>query len=252
MLRCLLASSYLQDGNALALFTRFQEHSIADIMLNNKNMSVERREDELLRRIHEKAERQGTRSLRDAPGFPVPSEKHAAEAQREDQRLQNNHEFYSQVAQENFDKFKGKQRAVAEGIIGASMGTTTGTPYVDGKLFFVQGEAGTGKTFMLDTIRKKLESHGKHVAITATPGIAASMYEGGRTVHGLLGIGVPDKDAADEHTITSRYSPQTQRAEYIRKLSLLIVDEASMLQKSLLHTSHHCCQNSGPQFSEPV
>ena len=88
---------------------------------------------------------------------------------------------------------------------------------------------------MLSTIRRKLESEEKHVALTATTGIAASMYEGGRTLHGLLGIGVPDKDAGDtEHVLSSRYSPNCDRAEYIRRLQLLVIDEASMLQKSLL------------------
>ena len=69
--------------------------------------------------------------------------------------------------------------------------------------------------------------------ICATAGIAAKLYRSGRTLHGLLGLGVEDKDASDQHSKLSKYCPNSQRGQLIKPLSLLIIDEASMMQRVL-------------------
>ncbi|CAA7060903.1 unnamed protein product [Microthlaspi erraticum] len=57
-----------------------------------------------------------------------------------------------------------------------------------GKLFFVYGPGGTGKTFMYKTIIAKLRSIGKVVIPVASAGIAALLLPGGRTAHSRFKI----------------------------------------------------------------
>ncbi|KAI0559821.1 helicase [Gracilaria domingensis] len=105
-----------------------------------------------------------------------------------------------------------------------------------GKVFFVQGHAGTGKTYLLSLLRDIVESQGLLVEMTATTGIAAALYSGGRTFHSLLGTGVDDdkNSQSRERRTLSKYGPRTQRAELLRKIVLLVIDEASVCPKLLL------------------
>ena len=106
----------------------------------------------------------------------------------------------------------------------------------DAKVFFLQGHAGTRKTYLLSLLRDRVEKDGYLVRMTATTGIAASLYEGGSTLHSLLGIGVDEnKDASTrtERPRLSKYGPRNQIARLLRKMMLLIVDEASMMARIL-------------------
>lgn len=84
------------------------------------------------------------------------------------------------------------------------------------------------KDLLISLLSDMAESKGLLVQLTATNFIAASLYRGGK-LHSLLGIGVDDKDSSQVHTKLSKYSPHSQRGEFIRALSQLIVDEASMM-----------------------
>ena len=81
--------------------------------------------------------------------------------------------------------------------------------------------------------RYKLVSESMLVEVAAITGIAASLYRNGGTVHSLLGLGVEDKDASEQHAKISRYGPQSQRAAILRKVQLCIIDESSMMQRIL-------------------
>lgn len=63
------------------------------------------------------------------------------------------------------------------------------------KMFFVQGSAGTGKTYMLNRLRDITDLEGMLAEINGTMGIAASLYEGGQILQSLLRLGVADKDS---------------------------------------------------------
>ena len=47
----------------------------------------------------------------------------------------------------------------------------------------------------------------------------------------MLGFGVEDIDSSDRHTKLSKYCPRSQMDAYLRKLLLLIVDAASIMQR---------------------
>ena len=72
-------------------------------------------------------------------------------------------------------------------------------------------------------------------------------------------LGVEDKDASDQHSKLSKYGPNSERGKLIKSLSLLIVDEASMMQRVLFEhvdtilkdlrcSPHHDSSGDRPYF----
>ena len=85
------------------------------------------------------------------------------------------------------------------------------------------GPAGSGKTFVLNQFIKEARRTGKHVAVTATTGLAAT-HLNGNTIHAWSGIGIHDVLPRDFH----EHLTQT-RKDQIQKADTLIIDEISML-----------------------
>ncbi|KAI0658858.1 DNA helicase Pif1 like protein, partial [Cubamyces menziesii] len=59
-----------------------------------------------------------------------------------------------------------------------------------GKLFFLNGPGGTGKTFLYDTLCHKIRSEGLIVLCVASCGLASLLLPGGRTAHSMFKIPV--------------------------------------------------------------
>ena len=93
--------------------------------------------------------------------------------------------------------------------------------------FFLQGPAGTGKTFLYNCLCSYLRAQGKIVLCVASSGIAAQLLPGGRTAHSRFKIPLSNA-AITGCNITSNSS----LAQLIRKTSLIIWDEVSMQHKS--------------------
>ncbi|MGH7157656.1 MAG: HRDC domain-containing protein [Candidatus Saccharimonadales bacterium] len=92
-----------------------------------------------------------------------------------------------------------------------------------GRSVLLTGAAGTGKTYVLNKFIRRAKKRGRSVAVTATTGLAAT-HLNGATIHAWSGIGV--QDVLDKNAIAKISS---SRQELIRKASLLVVDEISML-----------------------
>lgn len=95
-----------------------------------------------------------------------------------------------------------------------------------GKLTFVNGYGGTGKTFLWRAITTSLRSEGKIVLAVASSGIAALLLPGGRTAHSRFHIPLTINN---ESTCTIRQG--TDLAELLKKTSLILWDEAPMTNK---------------------
>jgi len=67
----------------------------------------------------------------------------------------------------------------------------------EGKLFFVYGNGGIGKTFVWTTLLSRLRGQGKIVLAVASLGIASLLLPGGRTAHSRFKISI---DLHDEST----------------------------------------------------
>ena len=101
---------------------------------------------------------------------------------------------------------------------------------------FVSGCGGTGKSFLIKTIKYWVKSKtGKHVAVTAPTGISAFNVNG-LTIHRLLQLPV-------EHGKTPEYRELSDDAlkivrEKLKNLVLLIIDEISMVSHVTLLYIH--------------
>src|SRR5688500_19976632 len=92
-----------------------------------------------------------------------------------------------------------------------------------GKNVLLTGPAGSGKTYVLNEFIRRARGEGKHVAVTATTGLAAT-HLNGNTIHAWSGIGVHDELPRN---FAERLSKS--RRELIAKADVLIIDEISML-----------------------
>jgi hypothetical protein len=95
-----------------------------------------------------------------------------------------------------------------------------------GKLFFVYGSGGTGKTFVWTTLLSRLRGQGKIMLVVASSGIASLLLSGSRTAHSRFKIPI---DLHDESTCN--ITQQMKVAELVRKADLIIWDEAPMMHR---------------------
>lgn len=93
--------------------------------------------------------------------------------------------------------------------------------------FFLQGPAGTGKTFLYNCLCSYLRARGKIVLCVASSGIAAQLLPGSHTAHSRFKIPLSNA-AITGCNITSN----SALAQLIRKTSLIIWDEVPMQHKS--------------------
>ncbi|POS82486.1 hypothetical protein EPUL_006714, partial [Erysiphe pulchra] len=92
--------------------------------------------------------------------------------------------------------------------------------------FFLQGPAGTGKTFLYKTPCSQFRSEGKIVLCVASSGIAALLLPNGRTAHSLFKIPIACTDDS-----VCRIPAQSQLANLLRRTALIISDEVTMQSK---------------------
>ena len=92
-----------------------------------------------------------------------------------------------------------------------------------GASVLLTGAAGTGKTYVLNKFIHRAKRAGKHVAVTATTGLAAT-HLNGTTIHAWSGIGVYDH--LDKYAAAKLGKG---RQDLIRKADILVIDEISML-----------------------
>ena len=101
---------------------------------------------------------------------------------------------------------------------------------------FISGCGGTGKSYLIKTIKAWVSSAtDKHVAITAPTGIAAFSING-LTIHRLLQLPV-------EHGKTPQYRPLSDESlkvvrQRLENLILLVIDEISMVSHITLLYIH--------------
>lgn len=95
----------------------------------------------------------------------------------------------------------------------------------NGESVFITGEAGTGKSVLINIICTELTKLGKVVEKTALTGVAAQQLNG-RTIHSFSGIGFGNGklDAMVNKIKNSRFA-----SENWRKTDVLVIDEISMM-----------------------
>jgi ATP-dependent exoDNAse (exonuclease V) alpha subunit len=94
---------------------------------------------------------------------------------------------------------------------------------LEGHNVLLTGQAGAGKTYVLNEYIRRAKKDGKHIAVTATTGLAAT-HLGGSTIHSWSGIGIHDELPTHFFKDLAK-----GRRETIQKADVLIIDEISML-----------------------
>jgi len=101
---------------------------------------------------------------------------------------------------------------------------------------YVSGEGGTGKSFLIKTIRFWIKKYiGKDIAVTALTGIAAFNIDG-LTIHRLFQLPV-------EHGHTAKYKQLSDIVlkiirDELKNVVLIIIDEVSMISNITLMYTH--------------
>ncbi|GBN07175.1 hypothetical protein AVEN_90311-1 [Araneus ventricosus] len=101
-------------------------------------------------------------------------------------------------------QLNSEQRNVVEILLSAVYNNAADTS----KCYFLDGPAGTGKTFVYSTLLHTIHGRGDDVIPVASTGIAATLLIGGRTAHSVFKIPI-DLNA----TSTYNLKPNTKEAD---------------------------------------
>ncbi|XP_026433790.1 ATP-dependent DNA helicase PIF1-like [Papaver somniferum] len=127
--------------------------------------------------------------------------------------------IHEPTVQHNIEILNAKQKAAYHAI-------TKSVNDRDGKLFFLNGCEGTGKTFLYNTIATSCRLNGYIVVTVASSGIASLLLAGGRTAHSTFKI-PPEINEINVCSI----SKQKEEAKFFKKVKLIIWDEVPMQHK---------------------
>ena len=109
---------------------------------------------------------------------------------------------------------------------------------VKGETVFLTGPGGTGKTFLIQIVKKWAEDVGKTIAVTALTGVAASLI-GGVTLHSWTELGVKLSTKEEMVKKMERYPELIQKW---RLTEILVIDEVSMISAELLNKLNYIAQ----------
>ena len=107
---------------------------------------------------------------------------------------------------------------------------------------FLTGEAGTGKSTLLQYFRSVSQ---KNLAVLAPTGVAA-INVGGQTIHSFCAFG-PDITLSK----VKKLGPGSGKFQLLQKLNTLIIDEISMVRADLLDCVDKFFRLNGPASSQP-
>ncbi|NTW14805.1 MAG: AAA family ATPase [Candidatus Moranbacteria bacterium] len=116
-----------------------------------------------------------------------------------------------------------------------------------GASVFLTGEAGSGKTHVVNRYAAYLRSRGIPYAMTASTGIAATHIRG-TTIHSWSGVGA-NRDMSDEGF--EQLVKNRRAVRRIREARVLVIDEVSMLDARVLSLVERMCRRAKGSTSLP-
>lgn len=140
-----------------------------------------------------------------------------------------NREFSKYNPEEESQKFRNKWRIANPEQKDAVNTIMNSLQETDNKLFFLDGPAGTGKSFTQSMLLHKIRADRKVPIVCATSGIAATILEGGRTIHSTFKM--PLNIHAESCSAMNCHSDD---ANLIAASCIIIIDESVMAHKYLL------------------
>ena len=129
----------------------------------------------------------------------------------------------AQEADECIALLNEKQRSLVDSVCQDLISIRNGED-LKCRAYFLDGPGGSGKTMCYNTLISWCRGHRIKVASSAWTGIAATLLKGGRTCHNLFKLPVPILDTSVCHV-----TPTSKHADFLRSVSMFIIDEASMV-----------------------
>ena len=96
----------------------------------------------------------------------------------------------------------------------------------NGGVFFLDGPAGTGKTFIYNLLLDEIRSRGKFAIAVASSGVAAILLSGGTTAHSRFKIPLEEPGVK-----SCSIKKQSAAAAFIKQAAIIVWDEAPMLHR---------------------
>ncbi|KAH9114215.1 hypothetical protein LEN26_013061, partial [Aphanomyces euteiches] len=109
----------------------------------------------------------------------------------------------------------------------------------ENNLFFLEGQGGSGKTFICQIILAEIRLRGKIALACASSGLAALLLMGGRTAHNLFGL--PTRTPTP--TMSCNYNVNSNHCQLLKEACLIIWDEISMMHRYLIECADRMFQD---------
>lgn len=203
---------FCHPADPVNLYRRFEIHMIEDF--NRRFQNVDRARASCLNAIEDLLRGRG-KSLDDY-GLPHP-DVDLLEPEQNDPMFGTIDAAVGWAQQ--LDNLNDEQRTVYDRVM-AAIDDNRNVP----KMFYVDGPGGTGKTTLYGCLISALRNSNRTVLCVAYTGIAASLMDGGMTVHSTFGLPL----ATLTEQSTSSITMQSLRAQRIREAALIVWDEAPM------------------------
>jgi hypothetical protein len=161
------------------IWNTFQQHLCLDFILSHGDIpqiAIDLSLQDLSKSLEEHGKRLSNF------GLPEPCTHGHAEIEHEMRRWGQHPEILAAQAESDALKLNTQQRQIYDEALSAVI--TQSSP----SLIFTDGQAGTGKTFLVNVLCNKLRSLNLLVLPTATSGYAAQHYPGGRTTHSAFKV----------------------------------------------------------------
>ena len=123
--------------------------------------------------------------------------------------------------------------ATQEEVLNFLRSTATG-------ITFVHGKAGCGKTYLI----KKLVSGMSGCQVLAPTNLAASLYNGARTLHSFFYGAFDDLDEGYQNPNNLSDLKVAGLRLRLKTIRLLVIDEISMVRSDLFEMMHQICQKA--------
>lgn len=166
-------------ASPITIWNTFQDALAHDLIVKHDNVNVG--VNETLQELDRALEEHGKSLV--YYGLPQPSF-HSREVELELEKWDSQRTFLAARSATAVSKLNAEQYGIYTEIMDA---VTNRKPLCA----FVDGKAGRGKTFLVNTICNKLRSEGHIVLPTATSAFAAQLYPGGKTTHSVFKVRLP-------------------------------------------------------------
>ena len=146
------------------------------------------------------------------------------------------------VQQNKYDEMGSlteEQQDAFDAILVCLEAWVAGEPYAGPNVFYIDGQGGSGKTFLYTKLLRYVRARGGVALAVAMSGIAALLMEGGRTVHSRFRLPVP----LPLDNASANVSMTSPTAKLLRKTQLLVWDEAPTAARSAFEAIDRCMRD---------